>query len=60
MLYSIWSSNARSNCSGGIDGRPIVEYSRSKRGDNRCNAASVIRRIGRSGWSARTRASGVT
>ena len=35
MLYSIWSSNARSNCSGGIDSRPIVESSRSKRGDKR-------------------------
>jgi hypothetical protein len=34
---------------GGIDGRPMVEYRRSNRGDNRCSAASVIFRIGRSG-----------
>ena len=26
MLYSSWSSNARSSFSGGIDGRPVVEY----------------------------------
>ena len=36
MLYSICSSSARSSFSGGIDGRPVVEYNRSKRGDNRC------------------------
>ena len=41
MLYSICSSSARSSFSGGIDGRPIVEYSRSNRGDSRCE-----RRVG--------------
>ena len=40
---------ALSSRSGGIDGRPIVEYSRSNRGDRRARAASVMRRIGRSG-----------
>jgi hypothetical protein len=49
MLYSIWSSRARNSFSGGIEGRPVVEYNRSKRDDSCISAASVIRRIRRSG-----------
>ena len=53
-----WSTSARSSCSGGIDGRPMSEYILVKRGDRSANTRSVIARIARSGWSARTRCSG--
>jgi len=46
--YSACSSSARSNCSGGIDGRPIDEYIASKRVESACKATSVICRINRS------------
>jgi hypothetical protein len=56
--YSTWSSSARNRCSGGIDGRPVLAYIPSNRGDNRPKALSVIERIIRSGWSVGTRCSG--
>jgi hypothetical protein len=49
MLYSICSSKARSSFSGAIEGRPVVAYNRSNRGDKRASAASVMRRMGRNG-----------
>jgi hypothetical protein len=42
----------------GIDGRPVLAYIVSNRGDNRAKASSVIVRMARSGWSAGTRCSG--
>jgi hypothetical protein len=57
-VYSACNNKARSSCSGGTDGRPMSEYSRSKRGDNRVSTVSVICRIGRNGWSAGTRSFG--
>jgi hypothetical protein len=38
----------------GIDGRPMSEYIFVKRGGSSANTRSVIARIVRSGWSART------
>ena len=57
-VYSTCSSNARSNGSGGMDGRPVVEYSRANCADIDRSASSVSGRIARSGWSAGTRCSG--
>jgi hypothetical protein len=57
---STCTTSARSKCSGGIDGRPVCEYSVLSLRDIACNAASVISRIGRNGWSAGIRASSVT
>ena len=48
-VYSTCSSNARSNCSGGIDGRPVVEYSRTNCANIDRSASSVSARIARSG-----------
>jgi hypothetical protein len=44
------NTNARSNCSGGIDGRPMSEYIFANCRDNVVRASSVIRRIARNGW----------
>jgi hypothetical protein len=43
------NSVARSSISGGIEGRPIVEYRPAKRRLSLPNASSVNARIGRSG-----------
>jgi RNA-directed DNA polymerase len=43
---------------GVIDGRPVLAYIASNRSDIFCKASSAMSRIARSGWSARTRASG--
>jgi hypothetical protein len=52
-------SNARSNCSGGIEGRPMSECIFVNRGENTARAPG---RSGaeppRNGWFARTRCSG--
>ena len=52
-----WLSSARSRFSGGIDGRPAFEYSRSNAGDKTSRTSSTTARIDRSGWSKGTRAS---
>ncbi len=58
MEYSTWSSSALSRRSGGIDGRPVWEYSFSKSGHSRPRTSSTIVRIARSGWSFGTRCAG--
>src|ERR1700730_3820208 len=47
--YSICNSRARSNCSGGIDGRPTLEYILLNSGESSLSTLSTIVRIGRSG-----------
>ena len=58
--YSVWSNRARRSFSGGMDGRPVLAYSRAKRGDSARSTSSTSVRIGRKGWSAGTRCSGRT
>ena len=60
MVYSTCSNKARSNFSGGIDERPIVEYMCANFWDNFAKMWSVIWRMARKGWSAGTRCSGDT
>jgi len=43
-----WSGSARSNCSDGIEGRPMSEYIFVTLGDSSANTRSVIARIARS------------
>mgnify|MGYP001798918401 CR=1 FL=1 len=47
--YSICNSRARSNCAGGIDGRPTLEYILLNFGYRSLSTLSTIVLIGRSG-----------
>ena len=48
-VYRICSSRARSSFSGGIDGRPVVEYSMLNMSDNSVRTRSLSVRTARSG-----------
>jgi hypothetical protein len=53
----MWRSSALSNCSGGIDGRPVVEYSMRKSWSRSRNTSRTSSRMVRSGCCAGTRCS---
>src|SRR3990172_214795 len=53
-------SNPLRRCSGGMEGRPTLAYMAVKVGESAVRARSTIGLMARIGWSAGTRASGVT
>jgi len=57
-VYSAINSIDLSRRSGGIDGRPLVEYIWSNTGDSLASPASASFLIDRNGWVAGTRVSG--
>jgi hypothetical protein len=54
----MWRSSALSHCSGGIDGRPVVEYSVRKSWSRSRNTSRTSSRMVRSGCCVGTRCSG--